>query len=111
MYEIAIGEFQIAVLRTMSGKRSPINAVSICAILEDKLGHEVAMPQVYRALKRLEAMGLLSSELDRNKSSGRGRTRRFYKMSENGKKILATASTLTGREPDYEQPQGSAQPA
>lgn len=85
-----IGDFQIKVLRVVHTLGEDAYGMRIRGVLEEQLGKEVHMPQVYAALSRLESLGLLKSHLDDENSAGRrGRTRRVYSLSAHGLQRLS----------------------
>lgn len=57
----------------------------------------VHMPQVYAALARLEVLHLVQSDADKSKSVGlRGRTRRFYKITARGLRLIGDGVRFSG---------------
>ncbi len=64
----------------------PLHGYAVIEALKQRSGGELALPEgtVYPALHRLEADGLLASEW----SSGSGRRRRVYRLTDRGHKEL-----------------------
>jgi hypothetical protein len=86
---VLVGEFQMEVLQSVCALRSAAYGANVVRHLEQKLGREIHMPQVYAALTRLQGLGLISSQKDENASAGqRGRTRRVYHIEAPGLRML-----------------------
>jgi len=82
---LIVGAFQEDVLRAVQTLEKGAYGMNIRNFLETDQNKSIHMPQVYAALSRLEALGLLSSHLDQSASAGRrGRTRRVYELSAHG---------------------------
>lgn len=91
-----IGTFQVNVLKAVERLSSHAYGMKIRDELSKDLNREIHMPQVYAALSRLVKLGLLSSGLDKKQSAGqRGRTRRVYKLSADGLRMLSDGVRLS----------------
>lgn len=85
-----IGDFQNEVLMAVHKLHKPYG-VQIRDYLSQNLKREVHLPQVYSALVKMEAAGLLISEFENPKSAGRntrGRPRRIYNINAPGLRML-----------------------
>lgn len=86
-----LGEFEHHVLLALLRQGVEGYSVPIVAELEDRTGREVAPAAVYIALRRLEARGLLVSELRSADPSDGGRERRYYRITPEGMARMAEA--------------------
>ena len=85
-----IGDFQAEVLKAVLKLQKPYG-VQIRDFLSQELNRDVHLPQVYSALLKMEASGLLSSQFEKAKSAGRntrGRPRRIYSINAPGLRML-----------------------
>lgn len=91
-----LGDFQLAVLRTIRELESEAYGMKIRNTLQESSEKEIHMSQIYASLSRLETLGLVASYLDEEKSAGRrGRTRRVYELSAHGLQKLSDAFRLS----------------
>lgn len=65
------------------------HGIEIRKEIEEKTGREIHQPQIYSALVRLEAQGLLESKLEHE---GTKRQRRLYRKKAGGKKVKRSFS-------------------
>jgi len=96
-----LGIFEQAVLlallrpQTELGKESYGRA--ILKEVQHRLGREVAAGAVYSTLERLEAKGLVSSELGPGTPVRGGRPKRHYRIEADGVRALNAVRTVTDR--------------
>lgn len=86
-----LGEFEHHVLLALLRQGEEGYSVPIVAALEERTGRDVAPAAVYIALRRLEARGLLVSELRSADPSDGGRERRYYRITPEGMTRMAEA--------------------
>lgn len=79
-----LGEFEHHVLLALLRQGDEGYSVPILEELEERTGRDVAPAAVYIALRRLEARGLLTSELRSAPPEDGGRERRYYTITPKG---------------------------
>ncbi|MCZ6916533.1 MAG: helix-turn-helix transcriptional regulator [Gemmatimonadetes bacterium] len=83
-----LGEFEHHVLLTVLRLGEESYSVPIVTELEERTDRAVAAAAVYIALRRLEAKGLAESELRAAAADQTGRSRRYFRVTEDGAKQL-----------------------
>ncbi|MEQ8237790.1 MAG: PadR family transcriptional regulator [Cyclobacteriaceae bacterium] len=81
------GSLNVIILKLL-GDRERMYGYEITQYIKEMTKGEMAITEgaLYPALHKLEAQGMIFSELDKFK----GRTRKYYKLSEDGQKTAAT---------------------
>ncbi len=90
MTKDVLGEFEHQVLLATIRLEGEAYSASIVRELERRTGREVAPAAVYIALRRLEDVGMASSEL-RPPPGGSARRRRYFQVTETGLAQLRTS--------------------
>ncbi len=83
-----LGEFEHHVLLTVLRLGEESYSVPIVTELEERTDRDVAAAAVYIALRRLEAKGLTQSELRAAAADETGRSRRYFRVTEDGAKLV-----------------------
>lgn len=83
-----LGEFEQEVLLAVLHLGDDAYSVPIVLELEERTGREVSSSAVYVALRRLEEKGLASSELREPPGDEKGRSRRYFGVTERGIALL-----------------------
>ena len=84
-----LGGFEHRVLLTTLRVQPNAFTATIVTDLEERTGRTVALAAVYIALKRLEKKGFVSSVSRQDADPGETRKRRYFEVTEVGKKLLA----------------------
>jgi len=79
-----LGNFELMVLLAVIRVGDDAYGVPISREIEDTTGREVALGSVYAALERLEAKGLVSSELGDPTPERGGRAKRYFRVTGKG---------------------------
>lgn len=95
-----VGDFQMEVLRTVAAMQSARYGAKIHHYLEMRLDRTIEFPQTYKALDRLEELGLLSSWTAESSDGKRGRPRRHYCITQTGQNVIAAWAIIKPPEPD-----------
>ena len=82
-----LGELEALVLTAVVAVRDGANGVAAYQEIEARAGREVSLPAVHVTLRRLEAKGLLVSEVGDPSPRG-GRSQRFYRATPDGVRAL-----------------------
>ncbi len=77
--------FELHVLLAMLRQRGETYSVPLVLDVEKRTGRRIAPAAVFIALSRLEKKGLVSSRLE---ESDQGRTRRYYKLTKAGLRVV-----------------------
>ena len=85
-----LGEFEHQVLLAALRLGPTTYSVPIVLELEQRIGREVAAAAVYISLRRLEEKGLVASEMRRDEEEG-GRSRRYFRVTDQGTRVLREA--------------------
>src|SRR5947208_2560574 len=83
-----IGNFELMVMLALIRLGENAYGVPISQEIEKRSGREVAIGSVYAALERLEAKGLVSSELGEATAERGGRAKRYFHITGKGLKEL-----------------------
>ena len=83
-----LGEFEHQVLLAVLRLGAESYSVPIVGELEDRTGREPAPAAVYIALRRLEEKKLTKSVMRRVADSEGGRSRRYFRVTEKGVRLL-----------------------
>ncbi len=86
----SLGDFEHQVLLAALRLGADCYSVPIVLELEKRTGREVAPAAVYIALRRLEENGLTESEMRRDTEQG-GRSRRYFRVTDDGRRLLREA--------------------
>jgi DNA-binding PadR family transcriptional regulator len=87
----ALGEFEHHVLLAALRLGRDAYTSSILTELEERTGREVSAAAVYIALRRLEASGLVKSEMRTGPGTHENRERRYVRVSPRGLKLVREA--------------------
>jgi len=87
----SLGEFEMLVLMGVLRAGSEAYGVSVRRDIEERTGRPVARGAVYVTLERLEAKGLLESELGGASAVRGGRRKRLYRLRPEGRQALRSA--------------------
>jgi DNA-binding PadR family transcriptional regulator len=79
-----LGDFELMILLALMRLGEDAYGVPISQEIERQSGREVALGTVYAALERLEAKGLVSSELGESTAERGGRSKRYFHISKRG---------------------------
>lgn len=82
-----LGEFEALVLTAVVRVGRRANGTAVYREIEARSGRDVSLPSVHVTLRRLEAKGLLSSDVGEPSPRG-GRPRRFYRSTPDGVRAL-----------------------
>jgi DNA-binding PadR family transcriptional regulator len=88
-----LGEFEHQVMLAVQACGSEAFGLNIAKYLLGIYGTKLAIPQVYVSLKRLEEKSFLASQLSPG-STRRGRTRRFFVVTEDGAHALEKSTAF-----------------
>ncbi len=83
-----LGEFEQEVLLAVLRLGDDAYSVPIVLELEERTGREVSSSAVYVALRRLEENGLATSELRDPPNEEKGRSRRYFGVTDEGVRLL-----------------------
>jgi len=91
-----LGHFEFMVLLALTRLGEHAYGVPISREIEAASDREVAVGSVYAALERLEAKGLVASELGEPTPERGGRAKRFFRITTKGlREIRSTQQALT----------------
>ena len=82
-----LGELEALVLTAVIGARHQANGTAVYREIEARSGRDVSLPAIHVTLRRLEAKGLLTSEVGEPSARG-GRSQRFYRLTADGARAL-----------------------
>ena len=88
-----LGELEALILTAVVGARREANGVVVYQEIEARSGRDVSLPAIHVTLRRLEAKGLLVSEVGEPSPRG-GRSQRFYRPSLAGTRALQDFRTM-----------------
>ncbi len=88
MGKTSIGEFEEIVMLTVAILRGEAYGVAIIEEMEARLDRTVSIGSLQTVLRRLEDKGYLSSEFGEATKMRGGKRKRFYQVTNIGKKIL-----------------------
>ncbi len=83
----SLGEFEHRLLLSILRHGGESYSVPIVVELEESAGREVTQAAVFIVLRRLEAKGLLRSRMVEGEGES-GRTRRYFKLTAAGMRVL-----------------------
>lgn len=86
-----LGEFEEIVLLLVAAQHGEAYGLSITRAIEKELARPVTMSSVHTALYRLEEKGFCSSHIGDAEGNRRGRRKRVFIISTEGKKALIQA--------------------
>jgi len=90
-----IGNFELMVMLALIRLGDNAYGVPISQEIEKRSGREVAIGSVYAALERLEAKGLVTSELGEATAERGGRAKRYFHVTGKGlKEVRETQRAL-----------------
>jgi PadR family transcriptional regulator, regulatory protein PadR len=89
-----LGEFEELVLLTIASLVNDAYSVRICELLSQHAQRTVKLGVIHAVLNRLEAKGLVKSELGEATASRGGKRKRFYTLSTAGKVSLVRAKEI-----------------
>jgi DNA-binding PadR family transcriptional regulator len=93
-----LGLVQVAIMNVITNKPERAYGTAITDEVSRIVGRELADAQVYIALGRLEAHGLISSRVDEipmPSKKSRGRPRKYYASTAKGRRALESAGAYT----------------
>jgi PadR family transcriptional regulator len=79
-----VGQFEFLVLLAVMRLGDDAYGVPIARAIEETSGRDVALGSIYFALQRLEAKGLVSSELGEPTAERGGRAKRYFRVTARG---------------------------
>lgn len=79
-----LGEFELIVMLALLRLGSDAYGVPICRELEQRCGRPVALGSVYATLERLQAKGLVTSQIGDPTPERGGRAKRYFTVSSQG---------------------------
>ena len=82
-----LGELEALVLSAVVAVRQGANGAAVYEEIEARSGRDVSLPAVHVTLRRLEAKGLLDSDVGEPSPRG-GRSQRFYRPTPEGTRAL-----------------------
>ncbi len=88
-----LGELEALVLTAVIAAGQQANGAAVYEEIEARSGRDVSLPAVHVTLRRLEAKGLLASDLGEPSARG-GRSRRFYQPTADGVRALHDFRTM-----------------
>jgi len=86
-----LGEFEEVVLLTVAILHGEAYGIAIIEEIEERLDRKVSMGAMQTALRRLEAKGYLTSEFGEATKVRGGKRKRFFNVTNFGKKALEDA--------------------
>lgn len=89
-----LGEFEEMVLLVIAALISDAYSVAICDELEKHTGRSAKLGVVHAVLNRLEEKGLVKSKLGEATKARGGKRKRYYSITESGKKALIKSKEL-----------------
>lgn len=89
-----VGPFQIAVLGIIARQSENSYGSGITDEIARVSGQKVDAAQTYVALNRLEHAGLISSRKKTGEKRVRGRPRKYYSLTADGRRALKASSNL-----------------
>ena len=91
-----LGSLELLVLLAVMRAGRNASGIPIAREIEASGGREVALGSVYSTLARLEAKGLLTSELGEPTAERGGRAKAFFRLTPKGlREVRETQTTLT----------------
>lgn len=100
-----IGEFEEIVLLFVAAQHEEAYGLSVTKAIEKELDRSVTMSSVHTALYRLEEKGLVESKIGDTEGNRRGRRKRIFVITAQGKQALVEARDARMRVwnmiPDY----------
>jgi DNA-binding PadR family transcriptional regulator len=91
-----LGEFELMILLAVISLGDGAYGVPISRAIEKHRGREVAVGSVYAALERLEAKGLVESQLGDPTPERGGKARRYFRVTREGlRQVHETRRVLT----------------
>lgn len=91
MKDFQLGEFEEIVLLTVAILNDEAYGVSIKTEIEERLSRSVSVGALQSALRRMESKGFLNSNLGEASSVRGGKRKRYFNITDLGKKALAYA--------------------
>jgi DNA-binding PadR family transcriptional regulator len=92
-----VGEFEELVLLAVHGLGPEAYSVTVQHLLERETTRSVSLGAVYAALTRLEAKGLLVSEVVEGEAVRGGRSRRAFALTTSGTRTLTSLRSVRER--------------
>jgi PadR family transcriptional regulator, regulatory protein PadR len=89
-----LGEFEEMVLLVIAALVSDAYSVAVCDELEKHTGRSVKLGVVHAVLNRLEEKGLVKSTLGEATKARGGKRKRYYSITNAGKKALIKSKEL-----------------
>jgi len=86
-----LGEFEEVVLLTVAILNGEAYGVAIIDEMEKRLNRKVSIGALQTVLRRLEKKGLLTSAFGEATKIRGGKRKRYFTMTQNGKKVLNKA--------------------
>jgi DNA-binding PadR family transcriptional regulator len=87
----ALGEFEMLLLAAVLRLEDEAYGASVLREIEDRTGREPVAGAVYTGLRRLEARGLLRSEVGEPTPERGGRRKRYFRLEMAGAEALASS--------------------
>jgi DNA-binding PadR family transcriptional regulator len=92
-----LGEFELMVLLTIIRLGDEVYGVPLSREVAALRGREVAVGSVYAALERLEAKGLVVSQLGESTPERGGRAKRYFRVTDEGLRSIRTTRSVLSR--------------
>ncbi len=86
-----LGEFEEIVLLFVAAQHEEAYGLSVTKAIEEELNRSVTMSSVHTALYRLEEKGLVESKIGDSEGNRRGRRKRIFVITAQGKTALTEA--------------------
>jgi len=87
----ALGEFELLLLAAVLRLEDEAYGASVVREIEERTGREPVAGAVYTGLRRLEARGLLRSEVGEPTPERGGRRKRYFRLEPAGAEALASS--------------------
>lgn len=87
----ALGEFEMLLLAAVLRLEDEAYGAGVVREIEERTGREPVAGAVYTGLRRLEARGLLRSEVGEPTPERGGRRKRYFRLEPAGAKALASS--------------------
>jgi PadR family transcriptional regulator, regulatory protein PadR len=89
-----LGEFEELVLLTIATLGSEAYGVSIQQAIEGRCNRNISIGALHSTITRLEEKGLLKSWMGGATQARGGRSKRFYEITQSGKRAVSEAKAL-----------------
>lgn len=104
-----LGLIQLAILHLIGSRPTEAFGVAIANAASDHFGRDVTDPQIYVALKRLEAHGFVITTTENVRlpsKRSRGRPRKYYALTLKGRRAIEAAGNYIPSTKPFMNPRG-----